>query len=52
MYPIKLGPGLHIHQAWGLLVYPPGGLCHPSQCHDAGKGEEQQCNGADERLVY
>ena len=34
MHPIKSGPGLRTCQAWGPLVYPPGGLRHSSQSPD------------------
>ncbi len=34
IHPIKSGPGLRTHQAWGPLVYPLGGLCHSHHCFD------------------
>ncbi len=35
LYPFTTsGPGLRTCQAWGSLVYLPGGLCHFSQCPD------------------
>ncbi len=37
MYLIKLGPGLHIYQAWRQLVYSQEGLCHLSQNPDIHK---------------
>ena len=34
LHPIELSLGLCTCQTWGLLVYPPGGLCHSRQCLD------------------